>query len=331
MAFPRREESKMRIATVDIGTNTVLLLVAEIDNQGRITPLAYEQRIPRLGKDVDANKVIGHSAIVRVSDVLQEYKVIAEKNGSHRIVAAGTSAVRDATNQEEFLAAIRSRTDMEVEVLSGEEEAVLSYQGALSGLRNNDPHESETLRRLAVLDIGGGSTEITIGDEFTLERQMSLNIGSVRLTERYLRHNPPLLSELTYAVEFVQFAFQHLGDIDLSDARVVGVAGTVTTLAALDQSMKEFDREKISGYSLSQKAVENLYYRLRAMKVEEILELSNATKDRADILVAGSLILHEFLQKTKATQLIVSERGLRYGLALREWRKETGMATVLPG
>lgn len=315
----------MKTTSIDIGTNTVLLLVAEIADDGSITPLAYEQRTPRLGKDVDANKKIGRAAFERVAKVLREFKRISEELGSSHIVAVGTSALRDAANNVEFVEFIEGATGIRIEVLSGEEEAALIYRGAVSGLSARQVGSSTYAGlpdgRVAVVDIGGGSTEITTGHSAQPEQQLSLNLGSVRLTERYLRHDPPLLSELAYATEFTQNALNHLDDLDLREATTVGVAGTVTTLAILDQQLPKFDREKVSGYILTDHAVERLYYRLRAMKVEEILDLSEVTVGRADIITAGALILHELMKKTGTEKLIVSERGVRYGLALREWER----------
>jgi exopolyphosphatase/guanosine-5'-triphosphate,3'-diphosphate pyrophosphatase len=304
----------MRFATIDIGTNTVLLLVADVDNSGAITPVAYEQRIPRLGKDVDAKKHIGKQAFERVANVLSEYKIIYERLKPEKIVAVGTSAVRDAVNKDEFVSYIKTQTGVEVEVITGEEEAKLVFFGALSGI------QLDNKRQIAVIDIGGGSTEIITGTKEEIQIKVSLDIGSVRITERFLKLNPPSTDELHEARAFIENTFQS-AHFDLKDAVVVGVAGTVTTLAALDQGLKEFDREKISGYRLTQTAVSNLLIKLQRMTTDMILSLSTLTHGRADILTAGTLILHTFMKKTSTEEISVSERGVRYGLALREWRK----------
>lgn len=305
----------MRIGAIDIGTNTFLLLVADVDEKGTVNPAAYEQRIPRLGKDVDAQKIIGKPAFERAAVILQEYKTISDRLHGERLVVAATSAVRDAANKKEFLSFIKAKTGLEIEILSGEEEASLTYLGAASGLRLHH-------RAIAVVDIGGGSTEITLGTRKGIQKSFSLDIGSVRVTERYLQHDPPLSVELAVASEFVENALHHLNGYNFRKTTIVGVAGTATTLAALDQGLSNFDRTKISGYKLSRQAIETLYRRLRVLRLEKILALSNVTLGRADILTAGTLILHELMKKTNAEEIIVSERGVRYGLVLREWEKQ---------
>lgn len=308
----------MRIATIDIGTNTVLLLIVDIDDAGRITTLAYEQRTPRLGKDVDAQKIIGKAAFERVAADLREYKTICSRYSPERIVAVGTSAVRDAKNSVEFITYIKAETGIEVEIVSGEEEAKLAYFGALSGYQGPE-------QLLAVIDIGGGSTEITMGTRKEIHHKISLDIGSVRMTERFLRHDPPTLSELKTAEREIAASLRVLPEFDFSRAVVIGVAGTAASLATIDQGLKEFRRERITNYHLTKPAVNNLLKKLVTMKVREILTLSTVTEGRADILTAGTLILHTFMQRTDIKEIIVSERGVRYGLALREWQKTRQM------
>lgn len=307
-------EDWMRLTTIDIGTNTVLLLVAEIDEFGNITPLAYEQRLPRLGKEVDAKGVLERAAFDRVAAVIEQFQKTSQQLGSELLVACATSAVRDATNGEEFADHIRRTTGINIEVLSGEEEATWTYRGAVSGLSKQEG-------KIVVIDVGGGSTEITVGQGTSVRTTISLNIGSVRLKERFLRHDPPLLSELAYASESVCEALESLMGIGLDGATLVGVAGTVTTLAALDQGLMEFEVDRIKNYRLARRSVERLYYQLRSMTAAEILSMSNVNKGRADILTAGALILHEFLNRTAVEYCIVSERGLRFGLAIREWER----------
>lgn len=305
----------MRLSSIDIGTNTVLLLVADIDERGVITPVAYEQRIPRLGKDVDAERRIGQPAFARVAEVLREYQEISRRLGVDRIVAVGTSAVREATNRAEFLDFIKKQTGISIEVISGEEEARLTYFGAASGL-------DSTLKRIAVIDVGGGSTEITVGGRTMVDRNVSLDVGSVRITERYFKHDPPQHAEVSAATKFIHDALRSVNPSQFSGTTLVGVAGTATTLAALDQGLKDFDRAKVTGYKLSVERVERLFDQLHKLNASQIRALSNVTEGRADILTAGALILLEFMKTVAAEELVVSERGVRYGVVLREWKKE---------
>ncbi|MBI4548027.1 MAG: Ppx/GppA family phosphatase [Ignavibacteriae bacterium] len=324
----------MKIASIDIGTNTVLLLVADVDTNGVIYPLEQEQRLPRLGKDLDRNKIISTSAFDRISWILNEYKNIAKQHKANRIIAAATSAVRDATNKDEFLSYIKSVTGIDVEVLSGDDEALCTYKGVISEF----PQLSKSA---VVLDIGGGSTEISFPTkptpplllepvlsitkeegrvEVSLHR-FSLQIGSVRLTERFFKHNPPEPEEVEDAINLINAEFFQLKHSDFTDYCLIGVAGTATTLACLDQNLQDFDIEKVSGYEINQERVTQWSRRLCSMSVSEIRSLSDATQGRADILAMGVLTLEQFMKLFRFQSLTVSERGLRYGLIIREWER----------
>ncbi len=309
----------MRIASIDIGTNTVLLLVANVDERGVIHPIEQQQRLPRLGKDVDKNSVIHISAFDRIAWILNEYKNLAVQLGAEKIIAGATSAVRDASNRDEFISYLRKNSGIEVEILSGEDEASLTYRGAVSGFQN-------LKKSVAVLDIGGGSTEISYltpgqhNGNSKLHRY-SLQLGSVRMTERFFKHNPPHPSELQSAVQYMIEEFAQVLNPGFSSYQLVAVAGTATTLACLEQELDEFDVEKVSGFQMSRDTVSRRAMKLSTMTAEQIRLLSNTTEGRADILTAGVLILNEVMKHFGFDSMIVSERGLRYGMILREWEK----------
>jgi exopolyphosphatase/guanosine-5'-triphosphate,3'-diphosphate pyrophosphatase len=310
----------MRIASIDMGTNTVLLLIADIDARGTIHPVQNELRFPRLGRDVDRSGVIGAPAFDRIAWVLSEYKNLAIQLKSEVITACGTSAVRDAVNREEFLAYLRSTTGIDVQILSGDEEARWSYAGALSGFE-------PATRHAAVIDIGGGSTEVSYPPieqkspgEAALKHH-SFQLGAVRLTERYFIHNPPAEEELVAARRMVHDGWASIGDLEGGDYSLIGVAGTVTTLACLEQGLIHFDAERVDGYKLSREHVGHWVAKLSRLRTPEIEALSESTTGRADIITAGSLILLEFMNKFGFEEITVSERGLRYGLVIREWKK----------
>jgi len=319
----------MRIASIDIGTNTILLLIADIDRQGKIHPVHHEQRYPRLGKDVDERKKIPRSAFDRAVEALEEFNAIALHYHTERIIACATSAARDAVNKDDLLRHLRSTTGLTVEVLSGREEALWSYRGVMTGL------ETSTIPPV-VVDIGGGSTEIIYQDsESSLSKsdtdtesslvRFSLQLGSVRLTERFFMHDPPEEQELQAAAGFIDRELGRLPPFDFSRRILIGVAGTATTLACLDQGLMEFDIGKVSGYSLSRTRIADWFKQLSARTIHEISSLSRTTEGREDILTAGILILNEFMGRFGCETLIVSERGLRYGLVLREWQRSTGL------
>lgn len=303
----------MTLAAIDIGTNTVLLLIARIDASGTIVPLASEQRIPRLGKGVDASKNLAPDAMQRVIDVLLEYKALCSKHSVERIIVCGTSAVRDAHNREEFAFLIRSRTGLELEILSGEDEAYWTYRGAISGIPG--------IRRATVVDIGGGSTEITVATQRHILHSTSLDVGSVRITERFFKHDPLTPVELEAAISAVDEALAHAAKFDFAGSTLVGVAGTVTSLAILAQGLREFSLDAVTNYRLTYDAVDALFRRLGSMSVHDIRQLSSVMEGRSDVIVAGTLILREIMRQFSFTEMIVSERGVRYGLVLKEWEK----------
>lgn len=303
----------MNIAVIDIGTNTVLLLVAQCRADGEITTLAYEQRVPRLGRGVDASRNLHPDSMERVIGVLEEYKRIVEGQGITRIVACGTSAVRDAHNRSGFVDLVRKRTGLAVEILSGDEEALWTYRGAITGIAG--------IRKATVVDIGGGSTEITVGNAGKVQQHISLNIGSVRLTERCFKHDPPVHTELETAIDIVENELARAGRFGVEGSSMVGVAGTATSLALLDQRRKEFHREAVTGYRLQRDNVDALFRTLRSMPANGILQLSSVMEGRADIITAGALILREIMAHFRFKEMVVSERGVRYGIALREWER----------
>jgi len=303
----------MRIASIDIGTNAVLLLIADVDRNGEITAIEHQQRYPRIGKKVDEKYIILPTAFEKIKNILEEYKIIANKFGVERIITASTSAVRDSTNKHEFLSYIKTSTGINVELLSGEEEAKLTYDGTINGIKGIS-------KKTVVLDIGGGSTEISFFEQNKFV-SYSLQIGAVRLTERYFKNNPPHDEEILKAKQAIANEFKNVKQQNLSSYSLIGVAGTMTTLACLEQNLKDFDIQKVSGYRLNKEKINNWLNKLLKMTSEQILQLSNTTKGREDILPAGVLILNEFMMCFHFKEIIVSERGLRYGLILREWEK----------
>ena len=303
----------MTIATIDIGTNTVLLLIARFDESGNITPLVYEQRVPRLGKGVDSSKTLQPESMQRVIDVLKEYKGMMSQHALSSTTVFGTSAVRDATNKDTLIEMIHREVGFELEVLSGEDEALWTYRGAISGLKDMD--------RVTVVDIGGGSTEITLGDQARIVNRISLDIGSVRLTERFFKHDPPTHPELEAAITFVEDELAKPKGFEFQGSTLIGVAGTATSLAILDQGLKDFSIRAVTNFTLKLDNVYALFRTLRSMQSSAILELSSVMQGRNDVITAGVLILREIIAHYKFGEMIVSERGVRYGIAIREWEK----------
>lgn len=308
----------MRVATIDIGTNTVLLLVAERpDGAPPGTPLApvlERATITRLGQEVDALRRLHPDAVARTRACLEAYADDVTAQRVDRIAVVGTSAMRDAGGGEAITDFVRERFGVEARTISGDEEARLTFRGALSGLP--DPPRGPVV----VIDVGGGSTEVVRGDvgapEPTWAR--SFDLGSVRLTERALPGDPPDATALAVARSLARAAFAPLADDPEPTAgarTVVGVAGTVTTLSALHQALATYDPAKVHGSSLTRADVERAVERLAAATVAERSSWAGVEPKRADVLLGGALVVEAALAALGADTLRVSDRGVRWGLA----------------
>ncbi len=302
------------VAAIDIGTNTVLLLVAAPDPRGLITPVLDLHRVPRLGAGVDSRKFLHPDSIARAIAVLKEFREAALAHNAGRIIACATSAVRDAGNRGDFIEEVRRTTGLSVEVLSGEEEAILSFHGALSGLTVDHP--------LLVLDIGGGSTELTWGDANGISFRASFDLGAVRLTERCFHHDPPLPEEIARASDVIDDILAHRTYGFPRNTQLIAVAGTPTTLTTLARGLKTFSAKAIEGYTMQRDALEELWERLSRLPSAEIRALSEVCEGRADVMTAGTLILRRIMDRFGFRSMRVSDKGLRYGLILRELKPD---------
>jgi exopolyphosphatase / guanosine-5'-triphosphate,3'-diphosphate pyrophosphatase len=314
-------ERGRRVASIDVGTNTVLLLVAE-RREGRLVPVVERAEITRLGRGVDASGRLAPDAIAETVRVLASYAEEARRAGAARITCVATSAARDAANGEEFFAAARAAAGLVPDVISGEEEARLVYRSAWRDFgpgapRDDQNPQSPPLPTLAVLDVGGGSTEFTFGTGPAPASRTSLQVGAVRLTERHVRTDPPPAAELAAvragaraALEGLPGAARTLG----RGARLVGVAGTVTTLSAVAQALAPYDGTRVHGASLTLGEVETLLARLAALPVHARAALPGMEPKRADVIVAGCAIVLEAMRATGFDRLTVSDRGVRWGL-----------------
>jgi exopolyphosphatase/guanosine-5'-triphosphate,3'-diphosphate pyrophosphatase len=312
----------MKIAGIDVGTHTVLLLAAEVDPRGGITILAEGHEAPRLGKDLDRSGSIARAGFESLASALDRYLAIARSHGAESIRACATSAVRDASNREELLEFIERRCGIRIEVIDGPTEALLTYRGALTG-------PSAAVRDPAVLDIGGGSTELchappgaTNGDR--LLTAVSFDIGSVRITERFFRHSPPLPGEVDAARARITEDLAQVVNPGFGYYTLVAVSGTATTLAGLHLGLDAFDNNKIDGSALPAAAVHALSARLLGMDAASVRKWSGLTEGREDILAAGALILSTVADHFGFREVRVSTRGLRYGIVLREWERLSG-------
>lgn len=302
------QSKSSRIAVIDIGTNTCILLVAEkID--GKIIKLYESTEFPRLGEGVDESKEISFQALQRLIKTLKEFSNIARSYEADRIYAFATSALRDASNKKYIISQVASKTDITIKLIDGITEAKFGFYGALY-----DFEGAEETEQFTVLDIGGGSTENSfINDALFLCK--SIDVGSVRIKEKFFKDGINDVT-LTNAKEFINNKFLEINFLNIEDKKLVGIAGTVTSLSALNQGLKVFDETNVHKSILSVNDVDILFNRLSRLTDEEILNLGSYMKGRNDIITSGALILLEFMKYFNFDEIIVSTKGVRYGVFL---------------
>jgi exopolyphosphatase/guanosine-5'-triphosphate,3'-diphosphate pyrophosphatase len=300
-----------RVAAVDCGTNTVKLLVADIDvAAGTQHDRVREMRIVRLGQDVDRTGRLADAALERLFAAVDEYAVVVEAHHVDAVRFVATSAVRDASNRDELADGVRARLGVLPEVASGDEEAALSFDGATRSL-------PESPGPLGVLDIGGGSTELIVGTPGHVTAARSLDVGSVRLTERLMPTDPPTDEEVRAATRAVDEALDTLPSSGVHPDAVrtlVGTAGTVTTVASLLLGLDHWDRERVHHASFPVRDVHALAERLLAMTVTERQALG-VPAGRSDVIGAGALVLDRVLRRSGTDRLLVSDSDILDGIA----------------
>ncbi len=301
-----------RVAAVDIGTNSVRLLVADIDGSGRdakLTPIDRRTRITRLGRGVDESRRLDPTAIDRTIDVLREYRAAIDEHGAGRVRAAATSASRDATNRDDFFDPAEAVLRVRPELLPGAEEAALSFLGATAGLSEPAPY--------LVFDVGGGSTEFVAGTTEP-ESLVSVDIGCVRLTEQILHSDPPAPEELSVAVSVVR---DHLADVDravpgAAEAKtLIGTAGTVWTMGAIELGVDAADSDRIHHSRLTRGAAEEVFRTLATEPIARRRHNPGLEPGRVDVIVGGAIVVVAVMRHWNFDELLVSESDILDGLA----------------
>jgi exopolyphosphatase / guanosine-5'-triphosphate,3'-diphosphate pyrophosphatase len=298
------------IASLDLGTNSTRVLVARpID--GKLDVLERRNTITRLGQGVGASGRLAPEAIERTLDCLRGYREALDRHGVERVRVAATSASRDAANRDEFFDAVERLVGTRPELLSGDEEGRLSFLGAT---RELDPATGPFL----VVDIGGGSTELSVGSD-RVEGVMSVDIGCVRLTEKFLLHDPPQPEELTACISLSE---AYLDDVvreipAVAEARtLVGLAGTITTVAAVEIGLETYDRDRIHHFHLTRDAAEDVFRTLATESRADRIHNPGLEEARADVIVAGCCVLVAVFRHFGFDEMIVSESDILDGLAL---------------
>lgn len=303
----------MRIAAIDLGTNTIRLLIGEVDGAGGYRLLLAAQEIARLGQGLRPDKILQPEPMRRSLAVLARFRQLCVGHGVTAIAAAGTAALREAKNREEFLSRARREADLEIAVVSGEEEARLTLLGIRAAL--NPPP-----RRMLTLDIGGGSTELLLADGPQVLGLVSTDLGAVTLTETHLAGDPPTRAQLDAAR---RAAGQRLARVQQDELPAwadpptfVGTAGTITTLAAIDLALDTYDPARVTGHRLAQDRIASLLVDLAGMPLSRRRCVRGLEPARADIIVGGALICLSALRTLGFPSLVVSDGGLREGLLL---------------
>jgi exopolyphosphatase/guanosine-5'-triphosphate,3'-diphosphate pyrophosphatase len=297
------------VAVVDIGTNSTRLLVADVA-AGHVTEVERRSRVTRLGRGVDLSGQLSDEAIEAACAVIEDYVSIYRESGAGTVEAIATSAVRDASNGDAFIAELRERFALSARVLGGEEEARLTYLGATS----SQPPREPTL----VIDIGGGSTELIVGSGEEIGFHTSLQAGVVRHTERHIASDPPTAVELEALAEDVRGPIEAAAGNLGGDTPVTGiaVAGTPTSLAAVEMELVPYDSERVHGHTLTLPAIQRLLSRLASAPLAERREIPGMHPDRAPTIVAGVVILVEAMRAFGLESIEVSEHDILYGVAI---------------
>ncbi len=316
-----------RVASIDCGTNSIRLLVADLppDGIGDLTDVDRQMEIVRLGQGVDRTGRLAPEAIERTRVVLDRYAGRIRQLGAERVRMVATSATRDAANAGEFQDMVRATLGVLPEVITGRQEAELSFTGAVRGLPVGRPVRLGTsgaaprpgpVGRYLVVDIGGGSTEFVAGTS-TVESAISVDIGCVRMTERHLTGNPPTREQIEAATADIEAAVDKALSVvgGLRDATLVGVAGTVTTIAAITLGLPEYEPERIHHSRMSAVDVDRVVTDLLSMTYEQRMALPVMHPGRADVIGAGGLILRTILDRAGAAELVASEHDILDGIA----------------
>jgi exopolyphosphatase / guanosine-5'-triphosphate,3'-diphosphate pyrophosphatase len=302
-----------RYASIDVGTNSVLLLVADRGADGRFTAVHERAEITRLGRGVDKSKQLASDAIDETVTVIDDFARVARSLGAIGLVISATSAARDASNGRVFLDAVKARVGVEPQILSGDEEARLSFASAHADFGGKGP--------LIVLDIGGGSTEFIFGDAAgALDFKKSFQVGSVRLTERLVKSDPIPVPELEAVSKHLVETFGAL-PAPPAGATLVAVAGTATTVLAVSREIDPYDGARVHGARMPFAEVLATARKLSDAPLAQRRALKGLQPKRADVIVAGVLILVEAMTRVGAREVVISDRGLRWGLLVDRFGK----------
>jgi exopolyphosphatase / guanosine-5'-triphosphate,3'-diphosphate pyrophosphatase len=293
----------MNYASIDIGTNTVLLMIAKIED--RIEEVSDTAVITRLGEGLRETGILSNEAMERTLNALRYYRAMAEKNQVIKIYCVGTAALREARNRDAFLELARKQLSFDIRVISEREEAFYTYLSVRQNL-------SDKTESVIIIDIGGGSTEVICGDQEKFIDFISLPVGSVKLTEMFIKYDPPIGDEIRLLRDFIQSLLKLPFKKNIQS--VIGTAGTITTLGSISKGLREWDKKKIHGLRLTSKRIDEVARHLLAKTISERSKLPGMEKGREDIIPQGIVLLQEIMQYFGAEEIIIDANGVRHGI-----------------
>lgn len=300
-----------RAAIIDIGSNSIKLLVGEGD--GTVRTIAEKSEVARLGEGVWKSGVLSAAAMERSAEVVARFARQARENGAEKIVGVGTMALRSAGNSGDFVKMVRELCGVEVQIIPGEEEARLSYLAVLSGLSIPDGD-------MVIFDTGGGSTEFIFGKGTELTKRFSVNLGAIRITERFFHDDPVKVGSVAEALQEIGAEFAAAG-VEGKPLRLVGLGGTVTTMGAVKHKMVKYQPEVIQGSTLTRDDIAQQIKAYSQRTIQQRRELPGMQPKRADVILAGACILQVIIDRFGVDALTISDRGLRHGLAFELFNK----------
>lgn len=304
----------MKVAAIDIGTNSMRLLIADYED-GKLYNRQKFVNTTRIGQDVDKDGYINKQAIDRNILALKEYVNKAKESGCENIYCMGTSALRDSKNKVEFIELARIETGIEVEIISGKEEADVGFLGVLNGCDNKG--------NIIVIDIGGGSTEFIIGSNKGIELSKSEDVGALRMTEKFLKSDPINNSEFNDMSRFIEEKINStIETIKGKNIKtLIGIGGTITSVSAINQNLEVYSMEKIHNSRICKKELENILQKFKNMTLSDRKEVKGLQPKRADIITAGVEILDIIMEKIEIESIIVSEYDNLEGLLCKKLKK----------
>jgi exopolyphosphatase/guanosine-5'-triphosphate,3'-diphosphate pyrophosphatase len=312
----------MILAGIDIGTNTLRLLVAETGPDS-FHEIYADRKITRLGQDLDRTGMLSREAEVRSLNVLGDFSGNIRRHAARYTAVIATSALRNASNAASFIEEVHTRTGLDIRVISGEEEARLTLVGVSRTLKESGGLQSDAIESAMVVDIGGGSTEIIITRPASAATMASLPLGAVYLTDRYIKNDPPKPAELSLLRRAIRENLEQCDGMMISGPpkTLVGTAGTITTLAAMDLRLAEYDPGKINGHVLAGETVNAIVQQLSESTLSERRTLPGLETGREDIILAGAVVTQEIMERFGFSTMLVSDWGLREGIVLDLYNK----------